>query len=79
MEIRFTLDNHFDAALISRIKEKANGSATNLAARFLMRHWYEIEKREILPSERQHANATGADSGGVVSVEDALSGMEEEW
>lgn len=49
MEIRFKLLPKFDADLIARIKAKSNGSGDNLAARFLLRYWFENEKKQLLP------------------------------
>lgn len=63
MDVRFRLDEKLDADLIARIKEKANGSGHNLAARFLMRHWYEIEISGFSTLGRQQSNAGASDTG----------------
>lgn len=63
MEIRFKLLPKFDAALIARIKEKSNGSGDNLAARFLIRYWFENEKMHSLPQMGQHSDAPVTQTG----------------
>ena len=49
MEFRIKLDPLSDAGLIARILDKANGGRKNIAARTLMRHWFENEKLQVLP------------------------------
>lgn len=48
VEIRFKLYRS-DRRLLERICEQADGANKNLASRFLMRHWFEIERRQNLP------------------------------
>lgn len=77
MEIRFVLDEQFDADLIARIQGKSNGSGHNLAARFLMRHWYESEITGFSPPERQGGDAGTAKPGN--DLEANLSSLEDAW
>ncbi len=76
-DIRFKLDEKFDAGLIGRILQKANGSNHNLAAKFLMRHWREIEIGGILTPERQHDDAQASDTGDILAA--AVADIEAGW
>jgi hypothetical protein len=49
VEIRFKLYEKSDRRLLERIREQADGANQNNAARFLMRHWFEIERRQFSP------------------------------
>lgn len=84
MEIRFKLLPKFDADLIARIKAKSNGSGDNLAARFLMRYWFENEKMQPSPQIGQHNNApvtqAGQDETDLdTQIETASSSIDEAW
>ncbi len=77
MEIRFALDPQLDAGLIRRIEEKANGSSHNLAAKFLMRHWYENEISAIPTPERHPGDVQASNEGDI--LEAALDNIAADW
>ena len=74
MEIRFRLHDESDAALIARIKEKANGGGENNAARFLLRHWYENERMACSPAQGLEIDATASNKG--MSDEDLTKALD---
>ena len=45
---RVSLDENFDADLITRIDTRANGASPNEAIKFLLRYWFENENRQDL-------------------------------
>lgn len=49
VEIRFKLYPQSDRRLLERIAEQADGANQNNAVRFLMRHWFENERRQNPP------------------------------
>lgn len=77
MEIRFVLNEQFDAGLIARIQEKSNGCAHNLTARFLMRHWYENEINGFSPSQRQQSDAGTSDTDDDLDTN--VAALIEDW
>lgn len=83
MEVRFVLDEIFDAGLIDRIKQRANGKSTNQSAKFLFRHWFESEQYQFLPSIRQRTDEYSSDSRQNLGESDDqlpdLSQIDEEW
>lgn len=84
MQVRFDLDEKFDARLINRIKGRANGGSLNKAARFLMRYWLENENLPVLT-----ANCHAVDILGSVACQDqtdtkdqltnALTNIDDAW
>lgn len=84
MEIRFKLDGNFDAALIARIRDKANGAGENTAARFLLRHWFENEVQQGSPQVRQYDDAVVSDLGqdnatATAELQAACNAISDEW
>jgi hypothetical protein len=76
-QIRFGLDEYFDADLIARIEQKANGGSANDAARFLLRFWFEQEQRQNSPPERQNTAVERVDNDKDISEEEInLSGLD---
>lgn len=49
VEFRFKLYPKSDRRLLERVDEQADGANKNIAARFLMRHWFEIERQQKPP------------------------------
>lgn len=77
VEFRFKLDERSDAALLSRIKERANGASENNAARFLLRYWFETERQNLPQLGQTSLPPLGRDDQDLEGqITDALASMD---
>lgn len=77
VEFRFKLDEKFDGPLLARIKEQSNGASENVAARFLMRYWFEAERQKSPQGGQTSLPQLGPDDQNLEGqITDALASMD---